>query len=126
MENTTKTKNETKDYVMKTSNHLFTYADEERGDQTFIKVIPFIKDNKEMYAIIKINSNGTVNVKIDDMTDGGKFWTRYGIFKPWEKHKSIRYFKEMRLKMDKVKKVLDGGWTDKSILEATIKEIFKD
>ena len=127
MENLEKTEKQLKweqdriNYVNKTSMHLFTLADEEIGNQTFIKVIPFTKDNTPMYAKVVINKDGKVNVRVDTVQGG---WLEYHIFHPWLKHKAIPYFKEMRIKMEKVKKMLDEGWTDKTILETAITEVF--
>lgn len=125
MEKLKKEYNETQDYINKTACHLFTYAEDKRGSQTFKKILLFTKDGEEMYAELNMNEK-FAHIHIRSMNDIGKFWTKYKTFDAWRKYKSIRHFKDMNIKLEKVQKILDSGWTDKTILESAVKEIFID
>lgn len=82
---------ETKDYIQKSSEHLFVV-----NDIILTKVIPFTKEDTLYYAKLTIVKDKVYLDIHKNYDDGCKWRVKNRLFPAYVKTKSIPYFKKMR------------------------------
>jgi hypothetical protein len=111
-----------KEYVNKTSNHLFIDKNE-----WIMKVIPFTKDEKDFVAIISIKKDKCSMYirEIEASSPNSLFLLKNSIFPKNDCNKSIKNFKKARLFAEKAKALLEEKGKDAQVeIEKLSADIF--